>query len=376
MLKKPSIWFWQQIFTPHMGALSATLANRGFRVFFVANKRLSKERAQLGWETPTLGKGKFILAPNKNRVKQIALKVPKNSIHFSGGLHGNGLIKNAQYVLRARGLKHWVMMETVDDSRWHGPIKRVLYRLLFLWWRNHIEGILAIGQNTFSWIVARGMKQSRVYPFAYFLKDLKKNQLLKKFKKKENNIPFRFIFVGNLIKRKRVDQLINALAVLSLKKVELWIVGSGPEEKYLRSLADFLIPKKVKWFGVVSMHKVPNLINQSDCLVLPSRFDGWGAVVTESLMVGTPVICSNACGASITVKASGVGSIFPANSQKALINCLRKQYKKKKLNFKNRKKIIKWAKCLGANSGAEYIELLITTPKKKLLKNKIFKDHK
>ena len=74
MSKKPSVWFWQQTFTPHMGALSAALAKRGFKVFFVANKRLSKKRLQLGWETPALGKQILILAPNKHIVKQIASK--------------------------------------------------------------------------------------------------------------------------------------------------------------------------------------------------------------------------------------------------------------------------------------------------------------
>ena len=368
MSKKPSVWFWQQTFTPHFAALSEALAKRGFKVFFVANKRLSKERLEIGWETLALEKQKLILAPNKNIVKQIASKVSKNSIHISGGLRGNGLIKNAQYILRARGLKHWIFMETVDDSRWHGFIKRALYRLFCLWWRNHIEGFLAAGQNTSSWIIARGMKQSHVYSFAYFLKDIKNNYLFKTFQKKKNDIPFRFIFVGQLIKRKRVDYLINAIASMRLKKIELWIVGSGPEEKNLRTLADFVLPQKVKWFGTVPMVKVPSLMRQSDCLVLASRFDGWGAVVTESLMVGTPVICSNACGASITVKASGVGSIFPVDNKKALINSLRNQYKKKKLNFKKRKQIAEWAKCLGASSGAEYLELLITNAKKNLLK--------
>ena len=183
-----------------------------------------------------------------------------------------------------------------------------------------------------------------------------------------NNIPFRFIYVGQLTKRKGVDNLINAIASTRLKKIELWIVGSGPEEKNLRTLADFVLPQKVKWFGTVPMVKIPSLMRQSDCLVLASYFDGWGAVISESLMVGTPVICSNACGASITVKASGVGSIFPVDNKKALINSLRNQYKKKKLNLKKRKQIAEWAKCLGASSGAEYLELLITNAKKNLLK--------
>ena len=28
-----------------------------------------------------------------------------------------------------------------------GKIRRILYRILFLYWRKHLEGILAIGQN-------------------------------------------------------------------------------------------------------------------------------------------------------------------------------------------------------------------------------------
>ncbi len=39
-----SIWFWQEMVTPHMVALAAALAERGFKVNYVANEELSKER--------------------------------------------------------------------------------------------------------------------------------------------------------------------------------------------------------------------------------------------------------------------------------------------------------------------------------------------
>ena len=101
---------------------------------------------------------------------------------------------------------------------------------------NSIAGVLAIGKNTPSWVIKRGMEPSRVYSFAYFLKDYRINHSSKKFKKKRNSL-FRFVYVGNLIKRKNVDNLINAVAKLKLDNIELWIVGKGPEENYLRSLA-------------------------------------------------------------------------------------------------------------------------------------------
>ena len=361
--KKISIWFWIEMFSPHIGALAEALAKRGFKVFYVANNMLFKERSKQGWKSPNLKKAKLILASNKKDFIRLALKAPEDSIHYSQGLRGNGQIKIAQNILRKRGLKHLVGMETVDDTRWYGLLKRLIYRLLFLYWRKHLTGVLAIGQKSLPWIVARGMKKSCVYSFAYFLKEPKNFYLSKKFKPTRKNTPFRFIYVGNLIKRKKVDHLINAVAALKFEKVELWIVGQGPEEKYLRSLADFLIPKKVKWFGVVPMSKVYSIIRQSDCLVLPSRFDGWGAVVTESLMIGTPAVCSDACGSSVIVKASGVGGVFSINQKNAFVNILRKQYKEGKLDLKKRQKIVRWARCLGANSGAKYLDLIITNPK-------------
>ena len=81
-------------------------------------------------------------------------------------------------------------------------------------------------------------------------------------------------------------------------------------------------------------------------------------------MVGTPVICSNTCGSSVVVKASGFGGVFSPKNKTAFVNMLRKQYKSGKLNLKKRHKIAKWAKCLGANAGAEYLDLIITNPKK------------
>ena len=45
------------------------------------------------------------------------------------------------------------------------------------------------------------------------------------------------------------------------------------------------------------------------------------AVVSEALLIGIPVICSDTCGSSVIVKASGFGGIFPSNNQKVLSKC-------------------------------------------------------
>ena len=354
-----SIWIWQRMVTPHQAALAAALAERGFKVNFVANEILSKERIKLGWEMPKLGKVKLLLAPNKDIVTHYALNAPKDSIHLCQGLRGNGLVGYAQRVIRKRGLKHWIMMERVDDNDWTGFIKKIIYRILFLYWRNHLTGVLAIGHKAPEWFVARGMKRNRVYPFSYFLKKPRISNYLSPSFKKNIKRPFRFIFVGRLINLKRVDLLIKAIAALKLKEIEFWIVGNGSEEERLRSLANKLLPKKVFWLGVIPIKKIPNIIHQADCLVLPSRYDGWGVVVNEALMVGTPVVCSDKCGSSVIVEASGVGSVFSTYKQKALIDSLNDQYEKGLVSSKQRQKIIKWSRCLGASLGAKYLESIL-----------------
>ncbi len=79
---KSSIWFWQRMVTPHMAALASALAERGFKVNYVANEILSKKRIKLGWKMPKLGKVKLLLATNKADVISYALEAPKNSIHL------------------------------------------------------------------------------------------------------------------------------------------------------------------------------------------------------------------------------------------------------------------------------------------------------
>ena len=354
-----SVWFWQRTLTPHMGALAATLAESNIRVTFVSNVLLSEDRMQQGWETPQLGKVKFLLAADKDAVIRLAAEAPLGSIHLCQGLRGNGLVADAQHVLRKRGVQQWAIMETVDDEGWRGVVKRILYRWLLIRWRGHLAGILAIGRETPAWIVARGMPSSRIYPFAYFLIEPQVDQLTLSSVEMDVNRDFRFIFVGQLIERKRVDQLIAAITTLKRFDIELWVVGSGPEEARLRTLADALMPGQVRWLGRQPMSAVSNLIYQADCLVLPSRHDGWGAVVSEALMVGTPVICSDACGSSVVVQASSVGSIFPANNRQALTKALHKQYETGLWRPERRQQLAEWAKCLGAKAGADYLAQIL-----------------
>ncbi|HRF43373.1 MAG TPA: hypothetical protein PLD30_03900, partial [Candidatus Competibacteraceae bacterium] len=166
------IWFWQRIVTPHMAELAAALARQGSEVTYVAEQPMSADRAEQGWMVPQLPGVRLEFAATAKSSAMLVASAPPDSIHIGQGLRGNGLVRHAQSAIKARGLRQWVVMETVDDAGWRGAIKRLEYRRLFANGRQHLQGVLAIGYTTPTWVTARGMPADRVFPFAYFLRDL------------------------------------------------------------------------------------------------------------------------------------------------------------------------------------------------------------
>lgn len=349
------IWFWQRIVSPHMAELAVALARSGAVVTYVAENEMSEDRKQQGWKAPVLLNVRKELVNSPEAVANLVNSAPADSIHICQGVRANGLVGNAQVAISARGLRQWVVMETVEDAGWRGVVKRVTYSHIFRKKQYALDGILASGHRTADWIAARGVPESKIYPFAYFLPtSLANNSYIERAPG-----PFRFIFAGRLIKLKRVDLLIKSLSELKNENFELWILGAGPEYGELRELSKYKLNGKVRWIGQLSSPEVPAVIAQADCLVLPSIHDGWGAVASEALMVGTPVICSDACGVAGVVRKAGHGGVFPVSDLNDFKTLLAERLAQGPVQAELRKEISDWAKCLGADAGADYLQQVL-----------------
>lgn len=348
------VWFWQQMVSPHMAGLAAALAALGRDVVFIAEQTMSNERAEQGWQAPDLGSAALRLARSAEEIRDIVGSARPHSVHICQGLRANGLVGAAQQALASQPVRQWVVMEAVDDHGWQGPLKRLEYQRLLWLYRTRTHGVLATGNGTMDWLLKRGASANAVFPFAYFLSELA-----------TDNAPtppatdecFQFIFVGRLVDLKRVDLLLHALAQLAgSARFSLTLVGAGPEERSLRSLADRVLPGRVEWLGTRKIGEIPALMAQADCLVLPSRYDGWGAVVSEALMAGTSAICSDTVGAAAAVQASGQGGVFPAGNVEKLTDLLRISLANGKRTPAERRDLARWARCLGADAGARYLD--------------------
>ena len=119
------------------------------------------------------------------------------------------------------------------------------------------------------------------------------------------------LFIGNLIPRKGLHTVLNALARLSSHNWHLHIIGSmdvdATYSAAMRHRANTLsLASHITWHGRVSDDRLAAQLGGSDLLVMPS-YEGFGIVFLEAMAYGLPVIAANAGAASelITPKKNG-----------------------------------------------------------------------
>lgn len=128
--------------------------------------------------------------------------------------------------------------------------------------------------------------------------------------------PPAFIYVGRLVPAKRIEHIVRAFAVYrrSSDDGELWIVGTGPD-RYRRSLISLIkrlqVDEHVKLFGHVPMEQKRLLMARARALVMTSVREGWGLVVTEANVCGTPAIVYDVHGLRDAVQDNLTGLIVP-----------------------------------------------------------------
>lgn len=91
-------------------------------------------------------------------------------------------------------------------------------------------------------------------------------------------------YVGALNRVKGVDLFLRAMEGVSEK---VWIVGDGPERERLEALAANLKIECTFWGFRTD---VPEFMNRSKVVVLPSRSEGFGLTLLEAMACGTPVV--------------------------------------------------------------------------------------
>ncbi|MGM0489604.1 MAG: glycosyltransferase family 4 protein [Planctomycetota bacterium] len=103
--------------------------------------------------------------------------------------------------------------------------------------------------------------------------------------------------LGRLVPRKRFHDLLRAAGRMQNDRVQVVLMGSGPAEGELRSLAESLgIMSRVVFTGRVSDEDKAAYLQAADMFCLTSEHEGFGLVYLEAMGLGCPAIASNVGG--------------------------------------------------------------------------------
>jgi len=102
------------------------------------------------------------------------------------------------------------------------------------------------------------------------------------------------LYVGRMYRRKRIDVLLRAAALLG-GRIRVRIVGDGPCAAQWRSLTHALhLEQTVTWLGDVSRARLVEEYRRADIFCLPSVQEGFGIVLLEEMAAGIPIVAARA----------------------------------------------------------------------------------
>lgn len=142
-----------------------------------------------------------------------------------------------------------------------------------------------------------------------------------------NEKQFRILFLGVLIPRKGVKDLLQAISLLKqenkLGKIKLTIAGDGKEKDSLFSESHKMgLDDIVEFTGWINENEKKRLFLDSQLLVLPSYNEGLPVSILEAISYGLPIIATNVGDVSSAVINGSNGFLFTPGDVSSLMNLI------------------------------------------------------
>jgi glycosyltransferase involved in cell wall biosynthesis len=218
----------------------------------------------------------------KYKWKDLGLKIP--NIYFQAGWK----IKSFFYLGRFVN-KQSIKIICTDNSIQKRDIKQTIGSYFFkFFYKKHFSSSFVPGISGKNLMIKFGFKVNEIFTNSYAaLENIYKNKTPILNRKKQ------FIFVGQLIKRKNVEKLVNAFinANSNHNAWKLIIVGKGELTFSKNQLGD-----NIKIIQSLPPRELNKLYNQSRFLILPSIRDHWPLVVNEACLAGCFLVLSDTIG--------------------------------------------------------------------------------
>lgn len=350
--------FWQSILSLlHSSYIRALAGRPGWDVSVVAQRRMTRERAALGWSVPDFGQARLVIASESPGALALE-QYPQHTIHILEGIRAFSMGRRVLPLLRKRSARVGIVLESGDPSGFRGGLRRIVYTWHGITHSTEIDFLLATGSQSVDWYRKCRFPNSKVYPFAYVAEPTA--EPISRTNQPGRTGEVTVGFLGALIPRKGGDLLLRAFAAMPDRNWRLIMVGEGESRPvWQRVAAHGRISDRVTFTGMLPNTEAKAVLGHLDLFVLPSRFDGWALVVNEALMQGVPVLCSDRCGARDLLAEPWRGEVFKADCVESLRDVLAKWIDRGKRTPELTQRIKAWSGCIGGESVADYFAAVL-----------------
>ena len=195
--------------------------------------------------------------------------------------------KVASMIKRKPLMITWLEVWDIYWREYLGPIRGTIGRIVERLTMRLPDGIVAISQKTRDDLIHCHVKPERIDVIPVGI-DLERITVIPPASTATD-----VLFAGRLISEKRVDLLLNAIAIARKKVPALRcaIIGDGPERNSLEDLTSKLgLNENVTFTGFVDQDGLTAFMKSSKIFVLPSVREGFGLVIIEANACKLPVI--------------------------------------------------------------------------------------
>lgn len=340
------IFFWQNILSIHQSAFLSALSEVA-SVNLIVEKESAEYRQKEGWSIPNMNKVVITISPTINTIRDI-IDIEDNAIHVFSGINAYPQVYQAFKYACSKKRRIMLYLEPFDWTGLKGSLRWWKYFLLKVYYNPRIAAILPTGETGCNCYRSVYFPNQKIFEWGYFTK----KQELPSRAVNNHSLP-RLLFVGSLDDNKNLMFLLSTLKTISIPFDSFRIIGRGPLERNIREMIKY--DPRINFIGTVSNKIVQQMMTESDLLILPSKYDGWGAVVNEALQNGMSVIASENCGSYVLLDGLQRGEKFNFHGDNNLKKVLEKWLLKLPLITSERNDIIQWTdNCISGKSASEY----------------------
>ena len=295
---------------------------------FVATEALPTERLSLKYEDMNHKYSFVVCAYDSSEAESDAMNLAETA---DIAIIGSAPSKYLHARMSKRKLTFRFCERSLKKGTWrrYSPITYLKIWNEYIKYKNNNLFVLAAGAFTSYDLWLCGFPEKKCFKWGYFppMREYNIDKLMK-IKREGNERTIHIVWVARLIPLKRPEMVINLAQRLKSMNLNFKVdmIGNGIMlEKLKKMVSDLGLCDRVFFCGSIASDAVRSYMEKSAVFLFTSNnYEGWGAVVNESMNSGCAVVSSHVVGsAPYLIKHGENGLFFKDNDLDSLVSCVK-----------------------------------------------------